>query len=121
MYNCLFNHSDVYFMKPILIMLTAVAVISYSCKKHYYNERRIIREPSPIAGTWDFLSMDAQTQSSKEFRLAGFNQKSDAVLNYVTENNAGELIITDSIITTIRLTYTISSNIKTYNYKNGLL
>ena len=108
-------------MRRIFVLFAALASILFSCKKHYYNETRIIRVGSPIAGVWDFKSMDAQTQSSDEIKMGRLNQKTDATLNYVTENNDGRLMITDSVITAIGLTYTISSNIKTYNYRNGVL
>lgn len=83
-----------------------------------YNETRTFNR---LLGTWDFISIDAQTQSSQDYKLGEFNQRSEARLNYVTENNAGKITFGDSVITAQNLAYTISSEIKTYNYKNGAL
>ena len=108
-------------MRRIFVLFAALTGILFSCKKHYYNETRIIPAGSPIAGAWDFKSMDVQTQGSNEIKIGTLNQKTEATLNYISENNDGRLMITDSVITAIGLTYTISSSIKTYNYKNGVL
>ena len=89
-----------------------------SCKKHVYNETRYYNR---LIGSWNFISIDAQTQSSQDFKLGELNQRSEAQLNYITENNSGTIIFGDSVITALNLTYTISSEIKTYNYKNGIL
>ena len=111
----------IFLPKPIFILLLTTAVISFSCKKHYYNETRIIHTGSPISGEWDFESIEVQSQSSKEYNLGSLNHKSETILNYTSENNSGKLVITDSVLTAIELTYTVSSNIKTYTYTNGVL
>jgi len=94
------------------------SIFLLSCGKHVYNERWSI---NPLIGTWSFTAIDAKTQSSQEFKLAGFNQKNNAELDYITENNSGKVIFFDSTITAYNLSYTISSEIRTYNYKNGVL
>lgn len=105
-------------MKLILVLLTSVSIVLFSCKK---EDRKITDDNDTITGTWDFSSSDVLTKNSREFKVRGLAQKSEAVLNYITENNTGKLVITDSTITTTGLAYTISSKIKTYNYKNGVL
>jgi hypothetical protein len=106
----------------ILVSITLATIILFSCHTEtYYPETRRDTPSNPIVGTWNFISMDAKTQSVENFNAAGFNQKSMAELNFVTENNGGKMIISDSVIASIGLTYTISSNITTYNYRNGIL
>lgn len=106
-------------MKSILTALVFISILLFSCKKES------IKTPdgndNTINGTWDVSSTDVLTKNSKEFKIRGLAQKTETVLNYTTENNTGKLVITDSTITTIELAYTISSKIKTYNYKNGVL
>jgi hypothetical protein len=108
-------------MKPIagLLFMSTITLICFSCTKDQHTS--YIKINNPIKGTWDFVSLNAETQASTEFNLGGFEQESTAQLNYVTENNGGKMIISDSVITTIGLTYTISSSIKTYSYRNGIL
>lgn len=95
-----------------------VSLALVSCQKHVYNETRIFNR---LIGSWDFISIDAQTQSSQEYQLGELKQRSKAQLNYITENNSGKITFSDSVITIQNLTYTISSEIKTYNYKNDVL
>lgn len=95
-----------------------VSLALFSCHKHVYNETRTFNR---LLGTWDFISIDAQTQSMQDFQLGELNQRSQAQLNYITENNSGKITFGDSVITAVNLTYTITSEIKTYNYKNGIL
>jgi|SRR4051812_16279331 len=108
-------------MKPIsgLLFIATSTLTLFSCTKEQHTS--YIKINNPIMGTWDFVSIDAETQASTEFNFGGFAQKSIAQLNYVTENNGGKMIISDSVITSIGLTYSISSSIKTYNYRNGIL
>jgi hypothetical protein len=108
-------------MKTIrtLLFIAIIAIISFSCKKE--QETSYIKVNDTFLGTWDFVSIDAKTQSSKEFNSDGFEAKLMAHLNYVTENNEGKMTISDSVITTTGLTYNISSSIKKYVYKNGIL
>lgn len=106
-------------MKSILTALVFTSIVLFSCKKE--NIKTPDGNDNTINGVWDFSSVDVVTKNSKEFKVRGLVQKSEAILNYVTQNNAGKLIITDSTITTVGLAYTISSKIKTYNYKNGVL
>ena len=95
-----------------------VSLALFSCHKHVYNETRTFNR---LLGTWDFTGMDAQTQSSQEYQAGEFTLRSEAQLNYITENNSGKITFGDSVITVQNLTYTISSEITTYNYKNGIL
>ncbi len=105
-------------MKPILFVLISITIVSVSCKKEG-SKNDIVT--NPILGTWDFVSIEAQTQSAKEAKVGPLKQRMEATLNYVTTNNIGGLIIADSIITKTGLAYVISSQIQTRNYINGKL
>ena len=105
-------------MKSILAVLACLCIALFSCKK---EDKKIVDKNDTMTGTWDFSSVSTSTYTSKEFKVGGFKQKSETTLNYVTENNTGRLVITDSTITTTGLAYTIYSQIKTYNYKDDVL
>lgn len=103
-------------MQRVLPIFTLVITIFlFSCEKEHHE---VIKKDT-IAGTWDFISIDAQTCSITKGGLNEVPQKGTS-LNYLTENNAGKLIINDSTITTIGLSYTISSDLTIYKYKDGV-
>ncbi len=74
-----------------------------------------------ITGTWNFLSMNLQTQTTQEYALSGIDEKTITPVTLTTINNAGKLIITDSVFTSSGVTYTESASLKGYTYENGAL
>lgn len=119
---------------PILIAITAIAFCS--CQKEL--QERTTNPPidpptdppvnvdssnliDSMKGDWNFIEINAETESSSEFSLAGSNRKTLASMDYITKNNHGTVIINDSVIHTIGIAYTVSSTIKTYTYIDGVL
>lgn len=119
---------------PILIAI--IAIVFYSCQKELLEERTNPPIDPPIdppvnvdssnlvdsmKGEWNFVQIDAVTESSSEFSVADSDKKTLAFMNYITKNNHGTVTIDDSVIHTIGITYTVSSTIKTYSYVDGVL
>ncbi len=111
---------------PILIAFTAI--VFYSCQKELLEGTNPPTDPpinppvnvdssnliDSMKGNWNFVEIDAVTESTSEFSLAGSDKKTLAFMNYVTKNNHGTVTIDDSVIHTIGITYAVSSTIKTY-------
>jgi len=116
-----------------LLLIIAATFTLFSCQKELDEITTITPPPgddggndgsdtaNAIVGTWNFVSMHAETESSTELLLPNVNQKTIAQLNYTTINNAGVVVITDSVMNSSGLTYTISSLIKTYTYQDSVL
>ena len=117
-------------MKKILpILITTAAIAFYSCQKELQDGTI---NPPPVdvdnsnlvdsmQGNWNFIEINAETESSSEFSLEGSTRKTLAFMDYNTQNNHGTISIDDSVIHAIGLTYSISSTIKTYTYIDGVL
>ena len=74
-----------------------------------------------IVGTWQFVSMEAKTKSSSETITGSINQRVETFLDYLSTDNAGSIVISDTSMNCTGLTYKISSTIKTYRYHNDVL
>ena len=111
----------------LLIAATVfVATVFIACRKDIDDP--ISRPDDPvdstnnsIKGTWNFISMNAQTRGITEVNFGGESQKSVSALDYITSNNAGTMAINDSVMSIAGITYTLSGNVKKYKYKNGSL
>ena len=118
-----------YFRIQIFILLFSFTVISFSCSKDYVNETIYPgggnggtgNGTNKLTGLWDYLSSDVQTKTIQEYKSGSNTHTSAALLDYVTQDNAGKLIIYDTIITILNLSYTISSRVYVYNYVDGVL
>ncbi|SFQ00873.1 hypothetical protein [Parafilimonas terrae] len=74
-----------------------------------------------IVGTWQFVSMEAKTKSSSETITGNINQRVETFLDYLSTDNAGSIVISDTSMNCTGLTYKVSSTIKTYRYHNNVL
>ena len=116
-------------MKTYFLLLISLAIlIVSSCQKKIDH----LKEPGEggdetinildsITGTWNFISINAETQSDIEFNVQNITQKTTDYLSYTTLNNAGTITIDDSTMTSNGLTYRILSAIKSYTYQDGVL
>jgi hypothetical protein len=115
-----------------LLLIFAATCLLFSCQKELDEITTITPPPdnggneggdtaNSIIGNWNFVSITAETESTSEVNFPNIQQNTTAFLNYTTTNNAGIVVINDSEMNINGLAYTVSSTIKTYTYKNGVL
>jgi hypothetical protein len=74
-----------------------------------------------IKGTWNFVSLTANTQFISEYTDSGIDYKTIANSNYVSTNNTGKIIFADSAFNSTDIGYYVSSNLAGYEYQNNVL
>ena len=74
-----------------------------------------------IKGTWNFISLTANTQFISEYTDSGIDYKTIANSNYVSTNNTGKIIFADSAFNSTDIGYYVSSNLAGYEYQNNVL
>ena len=74
-----------------------------------------------IKGTWNFVSLIANTQFIAEYTDSGIDYKTIANSNYVSTNNTGKIIFADSAFNSTDIGYYVSSNLAGYEYQNNVL
>ncbi len=74
-----------------------------------------------IKGTWSFVSLTANTQSTAEYTDSGIDYKTIANSNYVSTNNTGIIVFGDSTFNSTNIGYYVSSNLAGYEYQNNVL
>src|SRR5258706_4132952 len=100
--------------KFFLVVLTAIAFAA--CQKESNSPQQI-----DLVGSWNFTSLNAQTQTVAEYDFFGTAEKSISTSEYTTTNNAGTVTFDGSVMNTVGLTYTVSTSVKTYTYENDVL
>ncbi|MFT4154386.1 hypothetical protein [Parafilimonas sp.] len=115
------------------ILLAGIAVYAYACQKEMdktdenatdtegTDDTDSTNSSNTITGTWKFVSIEAQTQSISEITVGNTTQKLAVFLNYTTTDNSGTIVINDSAMNCSAIAYKISSEIKTYRYKNDVV
>jgi hypothetical protein len=106
---------------PTLIFTACQKELGYSVPSSTNNNNNNGTTGNSITGIWNFLSMQATTQTTGTFNLSGVNEKTISTSDYTTANNTGTLVIGDSIITMSNLSYTVESTVKEYTYENNVL
>jgi hypothetical protein len=111
-----------------LFLLLAATICFASCQKEIDdtiggsdNNNGGGNNNSSIIGTWDFVGLNAQTRTTSEFDFMGFNSKALAVFNYASTNNTGTISFTDNTMSSNGMAYTVSGDIITYEYEDGVL
>jgi len=115
-------------MRTLFLLLAAVLCFT-SCQKEIddtiggsnNNNGGGGNNNSSIIGTWDFVGLNAQTHTTNEFDFMGFNSKAVAVFNYASTNNTGTVSFTDNTMSSNGMAYTVSGDITTYGYEDGVL
>jgi len=118
-------------MKKICCLLFVASLAFTSCQKEidYLDD-----EPgsdntnndgdssaTSIVGTYNFLSVAAQTQSDAMLDILGGESKTSSLFDFVSTNNTGTVVFTDDEMTVTGLSYTATGNLKAYTYQNNVL
>lgn len=74
-----------------------------------------------ITGTWNFVSLEAHTQSTNEYVQDDTDYKAITLSNYTTINNTGTITFDSSDFNSVNIGYDISSIFNLYDYKNNIL
>ncbi|HVX25094.1 MAG TPA: hypothetical protein VHB70_02035 [Parafilimonas sp.] len=74
-----------------------------------------------ITGTWNFVSLEAHTQSTVEYEQDDTDYKATTLSDYTTINNTGTITFDSSDLSSAGVGYDISSTLNVYNYKNNIL
>jgi hypothetical protein len=74
-----------------------------------------------ISGTWNFISLNGNTQSIQEYTDDITDYSTTTTSAYTSTNNTGSITFGDSDFTSINIGYLVSSEYISYNYENGVL
>lgn len=95
-------------------ILAATMILFISCSKDTSNQNHSLN------GTWNLKSSSVQLRSAVIDFYNGDNLTTDTVFNYTTQNNNGNITITDDSIYTTGLSYTVSDTIHIHHYTNSV-
>lgn len=104
--------------------LIAVAILFItSCQKEIepFDDSGSTGTGTSISGTWNFVSLNGNTQSTQEYNESGTDYKTITYSNYTTINNTGTITFNDSTFNSANIGYYISSLLNGYDYENGVL
>lgn len=105
-------------MKKILLSSGIALLIFCSCQKEIVPGEA--DQPTVLTGTWNFVSMDAQTQSVVDQDDAGVHEKTVTNSNYTTTNNSGFITFGNSDFSS-KAGYSVSTNLTSLSYQNNML
>jgi hypothetical protein len=111
-------------MKTKLLFLAAMtAILLTSCQKEVslQDDGGTITPNNNILGKWNFLGLNAKTNSSISYTEMGFALKAVALSDYDTENNAGTLEVTADKFFFKGIGHTIDDEAEVLTYVDGLL
>lgn len=74
-----------------------------------------------ISGTWNFISMEAHTQSTIEYAQDDTDYKAVTLSDYITQNNKGTVTFDSGNCNSSNLGYVIADSFSLYDYKNNIL
>ncbi|HYJ63648.1 MAG TPA: hypothetical protein VEV62_07885 [Parafilimonas sp.] len=102
--------------------LIAAIILFTACQKGIepFNDTGT-QTGNDIKGTWNFVSLTANTQFISEYTDSGIDYKTIANSNYVSTNNTGKIIFADSAFNSTDIGYYVSSNLAGYEYQNNVL
>ncbi len=102
-------------MKVIIVLLVLGLTILASCTKNADNPQNT----SNIKETWNIMYLKRHSIVRDISTVFGQTLDQTTEMNYTTENTQGTLVITDSIISVVGLTYTVSSTMSIEQTLNG--
>ena len=74
-----------------------------------------------VKGTWNFISLTANTQSIAEYTDSGIDYKTITNSNYVSTDSTGSITFGDSTFNSANISYYVSSELTGYDYQNNIL
>jgi hypothetical protein len=111
-------------LTKIFLVVAAFSVALTSCQKEVGFADK---DPEPggstksIIGDWSFVGMAGNNKTSSTISMGGDVMKSTLVVDYVTQNNAGTVKITNTDFIYTDLKYDINTTGNTKSYVNGIL
>jgi hypothetical protein len=102
--------------KLLLVLFIASVVVILSCHKSNSGGGG-----GQLPGTYKFLYVTAQTQSTTQISGGGLNEKQVSYTNFTTTQNTGTVVITKDSIALKGVGYTENTTVKTYTYESGVL
>jgi len=102
--------------KLLLVLIVGSVVVILSCHKSNSGGGG-----GQLPGTYKFLYVTAQVQSTTQVSGGGLNEKQVSYTNFTTTQNTGTVAITKDSIALQGVGYTENTNVKTYTYEGGVL
>lgn len=105
-------------MKKFFSSFAVVLLMFCSCQKEIVPGEA--DQATILTGTWNFVSMDAQTQSIVDQNDAGVHEKTITNSSYTTTNNSGFITFGNADFNS-KAGYAVSTNLTSYSYQNNVL
>jgi len=103
--------------------LIILAVLLAACQKGIepFDDTGSTGTSTDITGTWNFISLTANTQATQEYVEDTSDYSTVTYSNYISTNNTGTITFNDSDFNSSNIGYDVSSTFTGYNYLNGVL
>ncbi len=106
----------------------AACLLFFSCQKELSIDSLNTGNPgssggaanASLTGNWNFISLDAKTESISSYDLDGITVKGVAKYHTVTQNNKGYFSISSNTIKAVGLSYSLSTDVALETYLGPL-
>jgi len=104
-------------------LITALIIFFTACQKGIepFDDTGSTSTGNNIKGTWNFVSLTGNTQTTAEYTDSGIDYKTISKSNYVSTNNTGTITFGDSTLSSANISYKVSSEVAGFDYQNDIL
>jgi hypothetical protein len=104
-------------------LLIALIIFFTACQKGIepFDDTGSTSTGNDIKGTWNFVSLTGNTQTTAEYADSGIDYKTISKSNYVSTNNTGTITFGDSTLSSANISYKVSSEVAGFDYQNDIL